>query len=110
MSKQPRDDGNVAIPVLGLRPNTGQRLTISSSATRSAAFSAPTRVISVFSTDDCYIEIGSQNVEANISNSHFIPAGIYLDFSLGDSFVPADNQKYLSVIGVSGILYISERS
>jgi hypothetical protein len=110
MSKQPRDDANAAIPVLSYRPGTGRQLTITSSSIRSSAFAGPTRVISIYTDVDCFIEIGGPDVEANLTNSHLIPAGIYMDISLGDRFISSENSKFLAVIGnSSGTLYISER-
>jgi hypothetical protein len=110
MSKQPRDDGNAAIPVLGYRPGTGQQLVIAGTANRSAAFHPSTRVISVYADADCFIEIGNDSVVANLTTSHIVPAGLYMDISLGDSFVASGTSKYISCIGLSdGILHISER-
>ena len=110
MSKQPRDDSNYPIPVLGFKPNGGHQLTLSNTSLRSNTFAPHTRVISIFSTGDCFFEIGGSAIEANTSNSHLLPAGVYLDVSLGAETVPTNNAKYIAVISNStGILYISER-
>lgn len=110
MSKQPRDDSNYPIPVLGYKPNGGQAIALSAIPARSTAFGTHTRVISIYATGDAYFEIGGPTVVANTANSHFIPSGLYIDISLGAETVPSANAKYLSVISnSSGTLYISER-
>lgn len=112
MSKQPRDTANAPIPVLSYRPRSGQALAVGASATRSDPFAISTRVISVFTTADCKFELGDETVSANSANSHFLPAGVYADISLGSDNQPERNARYISVIGASaedGILHISER-
>jgi hypothetical protein len=108
MSKQPRDDANQPIPVLSFRPGGAQTLTLSDSSTRSAAFAPSVRVISLFSDADCRFELGDGSVSAS-ATSHFLPAGLYIDVSLGSDNVPSANARYLAVIGTSGTLHISER-
>ena len=110
MSKQPRDDANAPIPVLGLRPNSGQQIMVSGTAALSAAFHASTRVITIYSTVDCFVEIGDGSVVANTSTSHFIPLGFVFDLALSPDLVTAGGAKHLSVVSAStGTLYISER-
>lgn len=112
MSKQPRDDGNAAIPVLSYKHHGGQQLSFSGASTRSAPFGGSTRVVSLYTNEGCFFEIGDNTIEANISNSHILPAGVYIDVSLGSEIVSTQNQKYISAIGLDGnegILYISER-
>lgn len=110
MSKQPRDDANQPIPVLSFRPGGAQTMTLSDSSTRSSssAFAPSVRVISLFSDADCRFELGDDSVSAS-ATSHFLPAGLYIDVSLGSDNVPSANARYLAVIGTSGTLYISER-
>ena len=110
MSKQPRDDGNDPIPVLGYRLNGGQALDILSASTSSSEFAPSTRVVSLYANQDCYFEVGDSAVTANASNSHFLPSGVYIDVSLGFENIASQNYKYVSVIGSSGgTLHISER-
>lgn len=107
MSKQPRDDANYPIPVLSYKLNSGQQITLAGTSTVSAPFSASTRVVSMYSTADCFFEVGEV---ANTSNSHILPAGLYIDVSLGSENNAANNHKYIAVISSnSGTLYISER-
>lgn len=108
MTKQPRDDANAPMPVLGFKINGGQAINLSSTAVLSTALAISTRVISLYATADCFFEIG--NVTANQTTSHFLPAGIYIDVSLGSETIAGQNQKYVSVVSSNtGVLYISER-
>src|SRR5210317_325662 len=111
MSKQPRDDGNDPIPVLGLRPSGGQQIVFSGASARSTAVSNSVRVVTLYATQDCFVETGDATVEANGSTSHFLPASIPYDISLGAETVASENDRYVSVIAVSdsGTLYLSER-
>lgn len=111
MSKQPRDDANAPIPVLALRPNGGQSISITSASARSAAVAPSVRVVTLYSTVDTFIEVGDDSVVANASTSHFLPAGLPYDISLGAETRPSDNPRYIAGIQVSdpGTLYISER-
>ena len=83
MSKQPRDDGNDPIPVLGLRPNGGYQVPFTATSNTSPAIAGSIRVVTLYSTQDAFIETGDASVEANTSNSHFLPAQIPYDVSLG---------------------------
>lgn len=111
MSKQPRDDGNDPIPVLGLRPNGGHQVPYTASSNVSPAISGSIRVVTLYATQDCFIETGASGVEANTSNSHFLPASLPYDVSLGAETDASQNDKYVAVIQAStaGTLYISER-
>ena len=111
MSKQPRDDGNDPIPVLGLRPNGGHQVPFSATSNTSPAISNSIRVVTLYATEDCFIETGSASVEANTSNSHFLAKSIPFDISLGAETVASANDRYVAVIEATtaGILYISER-
>lgn len=111
MSKQPRDDSNYPIPVLSFKFNGGQQISLSNVSVTSSTFAPHTRVVSIFSTGDCFFEVGNSTVQANLVNSHFLPAGVYLDVSLGADTVSTNNYKYLAVVSeMAGTLYISERS
>lgn len=110
MSKQPRDDSNYPIPVLNYKRNGGQQVSISDTSAISSAFGASTRVISAYATVDSFFEIGDITTTANTVTSHFLPAGIYIDISLGSDGNSALNAKHIAIIsGGEGTLYISER-
>jgi len=110
MSKQPRDDANAPIPVLAYRPGGGQQISITDVSARSAAVANNVRVVTIYSTVDCFFEVGDENVTANVSTSHFLPAGLPYDISLGSETVTSQNPRYIAFIGSeSGVLYLSER-
>lgn len=114
MSKQPRDDANAPIPVLALRPGGGQRIAVTDSSARSAAVADRVRVVTLYTTADAFIEIGNDDVVANTSNSHFLPASLPYDISLGDETISKNNPRFIAVIKASGddedgVLYLSER-
>lgn len=113
MSKMAKDDANEPIPLLGLQPQGGQNLNFnSSSSSMSAALKDSIRVVTLFSTDDYYVELGDATVQANKTNSHFIPGGFLFDVALGSEYDARETAKYVAVIGdtASGVLHISERS
>lgn len=110
MGKQPRDDANAPIPVLSFRYNKGHQVPFSATANLSSAFSSSVNVVTLYTTEDCFIEVGSNTIVANTSNSHFIPSGMVYDISLDTISFAEDNTKYISVVAATtGILYISER-
>ena len=113
MSKQPRDDGNEAIPVLGLRLGGGQQVPFTTSVSNtSQQISDSVRVVTLYSTEDAFIEThGNVTVIPNTVNSHFLPSSIPYDISLGFENEAVNNDKFVTVLGVtnSGTLYISER-
>ena len=113
MSKQPRDDGNDPIPVLGFRFNSGHQVSFNAStSTISSQLSNSVRVVTLYATEDCFIETHVSNTaEANKSNSHFIPKTVPYDISLGQEVIASNNDRFVAVIGSTegGTLYISER-
>ena len=84
MSKQPRDDGNDPIPVLGFRTHSGHQVPFTSSTSNtSPSISNSVRVVTLYSTAECFVETHiSASIEANKVNSHFIPATVPYDISL----------------------------
>lgn len=114
MSKQPRDDANAPIPVLALRTGGGQQISVTDSSARSAAVADRVRVVTVYSTVNAFIEIGDNTVSSNTVSSHFLPAGLPYDISLGDETISRNNPRFIAVIKASsddedGVLYLSER-
>lgn len=109
MSKQPRDDANYPIPVLSYRYNSGQQISLGPS-TLSTRISNSIRVVSLYSTADCFFEVCDAAGSANTTTSHFLPSGIYLDVALGSDNNASLLHKYIAVISDNpGTLYISER-
>lgn len=113
MSKQPRDDGNEPIPVLGYKQGAGYQVPFTTSASNtSPTISDSVRVVTLYSTQDCFFETASIGDEANTESSHFLPQGIPYDISLGTETDARLNFKLIAVIGATadGVLYISERN
>lgn len=106
----PEDANGNPIPALRLKANAAHQITTNaaSSTRNTAPLSADTDIISIYATEACYINIGNNTVEATI-NSHYVPAGVYIDLALG----PNDQSQnaYISALsaGGNGILYISEK-
>lgn len=110
MSKQPRDDANYPIPVLSYRYNGAQQLALASNAI-SSRITASVRVVSLYSTGDCFFEVCDSDGVANSTSSHFLPAGVYLDVALGSDNNAALTHKYIAITSNNaGTLYISERT
>ena len=111
MSKQPRDDGNAPTPVLGYGYQGGHIVPFTTSANSSPEIGSAVRVVSLYSTSEAFFEVGNSTIEANTSNSHYIPATTYIDVSLGYETDATNNDKFISVVASSGsgTLYVSER-
>jgi len=112
MSKQPRDDGNDPIPVLGIKQGGGYRVPFDGTANTSPQISASVRVITLHSNVDCFIETGGSGVTANVTSGHFLPASVPFDISLGPETDASNNPRFISVVSTSaeGILHVSERN
>ena len=106
MTQMPLDSLGSPIPALGYADGGAQHITITSSNTRSTAFSSICRVISVFASTPAYIRLGDSTVTATTAD-HYLPAGIYLDIAVG----PSTQDRYLAVLraDTDGTLHISER-
>lgn len=110
MTVLPLDANKNPIPALRLKITGGAHtITISgTSARNSTAFSATTRVISLYSTVDIYVRLGSSSVTA-VNTDHFFPANIYYDIAVGgDDTGHATHIAALQVSG-GGMLYVSEK-
>lgn len=109
MSKQPRDDANYPIPVLGYAYNRAQQIALGAS-TLSSRISASVRVVSLYATADCFFEVCGEFGAANTSTSNFLPSGMYLDVALGSDTNASLINKYIAVTSANtGTLYLSER-
>ncbi|MBI1425793.1 MAG: hypothetical protein GC149_20400 [Gammaproteobacteria bacterium] len=73
-------------------------------ARNGTAFGDATRIISVYATEDVYIEFGGSGVEATSSN-HFFPKGIYYDFHIP----PGVTHAAVLQVSTGGTVYISEK-
>ena len=84
----------------------------SASSNVSPSISNSVRVVTLYSTAECFVETHiTASIEANKVNSHFIPATVPYDVSLGHETNASDNDRFIAVIGSSssGTLHISER-
>lgn len=104
----PRDDDREPIPALRLKPDGAQTLTLGSTSMRTATpFDARTRVIAVYASSPAFVRTGGPSVAASDSD-HYLPAAVYLYFSLGDERTGA--HSHLAAIGAEGdgTLHLSE--
>lgn len=106
----PTDSNDNPIPVMRLRPGAAHQIAAitASSAKNTTAFDNNTRVISIYADTDIYVECGDNTVTAT-SSSHFFPAGLYYDVSIGEP--SQSTRNYIAVIAKSadGTVYISEK-
>lgn len=109
MTTLPRDSDNTPIPALRLNPNGSHRISATSTAARNTtAFDDNTRVISVYATNDVYIQFGDSAINAT-ATGHFFPKGLYYDFAIGGD--KTLQTQYLSVLAASSDcdVYVSEK-
>ena len=85
-------------------PGEGQTLAVTATTVQSADFELDTKVISVFCTVDCFIEIGITTVVATTADQ-FLPANTFMYIS-----VAALTDVALAAIRLSadGTLYLGE--
>jgi len=106
----PKDDDNNPIPALRLKDGASHKILATNTSTKNAVpFSLETKVISVFTTQNIYLEFGDDTVSASVT-SHFFPAGVYYDFAINTNKHAKD--LYMAVLkeGASdATVYISEK-
>lgn len=106
----PKDDDNNPIPALRLKDGGSHKMLASdTSSINTTPFSTETKVVSLYTTEDIFIEFGNSNAEATIS-SHFFPAGVYYDFAINNAKQLKD--AHISVIKATAnnaSVYISEK-
>ena len=107
VTELPRDTRGFGIPVLRPAIAGAQTVAVTNTTNRnSTAFKADTKIISIYSTQDVHIEIGTSAVEATTSD-HFIPASTYMLFSVMVGIVPFTHIAAIRATA-DGTLYISE--
>ena len=95
MSKQPRDDGNDPIPVLGFRTHSDIKFRLLPQHLTPLLQFQSVRVVTLYSTAECFVETHiSDSIEANKVNSHLF-ATVPYDISLGHETNAADNDDLL---------------
>ncbi|MDB5492033.1 MAG: hypothetical protein JWO78_1882 [Micavibrio sp.] len=106
----PLDDDNNPIPAIRLRSGGGAHAiaVTASSARNSTAFSAYTKVVSLYATGPVFVRFGTSGVTASALD-HYFPSGVYYDFSLGGGKVP--HYTHIAVMRVSSdcTVYVSEK-
>lgn len=108
-TKLPLDSNDNPIPALRLKDGGAHVIaTSAASARNSTAFDADTRVISVYATEDVYLNFGDSSVSATTSD-HFFPAGVYYDVALGGGATAHDTYVAALRVSTNGQLYISEK-
>ena len=102
----PYSENGVPLPAVSLKKGAGAHsiAATASSARNSTAFLSSTIILSVYATENVFIEFGNDAVTASSSN-HFFPKGMYYDFHL------PRGTTHLAVIsdGTDGTVYISEK-
>lgn len=106
----PTDDYDRSIPAMRFRPNGAHQIMVTEiSNSNASAFYDDTVVVSLYASVPVYISFGDSSVIAD-SSSHYFPAGIYYDVSIGDS---SDRMRYTHMAAIAanseGVVYISEK-
>lgn len=107
----PKDSAGNAIPVLAVKPAGGQKVTVTTtSARQTTAFASTTQVVSLYATEDMYVNFGAVTVTALTTTSFFLAKGIYKDFAVNDR----DDLAFTHVAAIrataDGVLYVHERT
>ena len=107
----PIDSNSNPIPVLSILPDGGQKVAVTAASARNATnFQTETRVVSLYATEDMYIQFGNATVTSNVNTAFFLAKGVYKDFAVNDR----DELKFLRVAAiratVDGTLYVHERT
>ena len=108
-TRLPTDTNDVAIPALRLNPGAAHSITANTSSNRnSVAFDSGTRVISLYATEDVFVNFGDASVTASTSD-HFFPQGVYYDIAVAAD--ASADYSHIAVLQVStpGTVYISEK-
>jgi hypothetical protein len=103
----PKDADDNVIPALRLK--SGQAVSVTASSARNGtAFSAETRVVSLYATGGVFVKFGDSSVTATTSD-HYFPAGVYYDFAVGGG--KTGQYTHVAAIRASSdcALYISEK-
>lgn len=108
-TKLPLDSNDNPIPALRLKDSGAHVINTSAiSARNGVAFDPETRVISVYATQDVYLNFGDSSVTATGSH-HFFPAGVYYDIAIGGDIIGHYSHVAALRVGADGQLYISEK-
>ena len=107
----PKDADNNIIPALRLKSGGAHVIAASASSARnSVAFSADTRVVSVYASGPVYLKFGPSTVTAT-NTDHYFPNGIYYDIAIGGGGSKGPQYTHLAVLRADGdcSVYVSEK-
>ena len=106
----PKDDDNNPIPALRLRDGASHKIIATDTIARNTtSFDYSTKVVSVYATEDIYLEFGDASITAT-NTSHFFPAGVYYDFAINNCKHAKDTHIGVLKAGANGAnVYISEK-
>ncbi len=105
----PQDLNDNPIPALRMKTGGAHKISATATTARNAsAFSTDTKIVGLYADVPVYIAFGDASITAT-TNSHFFPAGIYYDVSIG-----GDHSAHYTHIAVlradtNGTLFISEK-
>ena len=105
----PKDVDDNPIPAVRLSDGGAHEITTGASSVRnSTAFNADTRLISLYATEDVYVNFGDDTVTA-ANTDHFFPKGVYYDLAIGGGKVNQYTHVAALQVSAAGKLYISEK-
>lgn len=106
----PTDANDNVIPAIRLKSGGAQSIsaTTGASARNGTAFDEATRVISLYATEDVYVNFGDNTVTA-ASTDHFFPKGVYYDFAIGGGKSGQNTHVAARAVSTDGTVYISEK-
>lgn len=107
----PKDSQGNIIPALSILPAGGQKVAVTATSARTANdFKAGTQVITVYATEDMYLELGDSAVVALNTTSFFLAKGIYYNIVVND----LNELKFTRIAAIrataDGTLYVHERT
>lgn len=106
----PKDIDNAPIPAVRLKTGGADSVSaVTASSTRTAsAFDTDTRLVSLYATQDMYINFGDPTVTA-ATTDHFFPKGVYYNFAIGGDKVTQYTHIAARAVTTAGTVYISEK-
>lgn len=107
----PLDADNNPIQALRLRDGGAHSIAVSATSARNTtAFSAETKVISLYATGPVHVRLGGASVTASASD-HYFPAGTYYDVAISGGRASAARDTHIAVLraDTNCTLYVSEK-
>lgn len=107
----PLDSDNNPIPALRLKDSGAHSISVSgTSARNSTAFSADTKVVSIYATGPVYLAFGDSSVAATTSD-HYFPEGVYYDVAISGGAGKGAHDTHVAALQADSActLFISEK-